>query len=616
MYTDGGRSLGGGLASVGVVTARIPSKQAGSTEMAGGRGLASSGWTSLPPQLRSALGIAVLGGLALALGPLLAVVSPATPAGFSSGPLLFVTGLLPVAVAAAFALRGRALAAGGALIAAALFAPGRALADLQLAVDSTTTARPELTLPQSVAAVHGGFGLWLLLAGHVLTLVGGVLAIWYAGMAERDHRVDPGRPGSQQGPVILGLCFGVLAAVGLVAEPFTSTDPYLVARDVLDGAPLTLVGGLLIAIAVPVIGTLVMAAVDPVAVRGWLFGAAAAVLAVALPPLVAGLAVPALDPSIGPYLAVAGALALVVLGVVRGRSEAATDEPVETVGTVNPAELELPGQGRLHLATGLIGLLAGVAALVGALTSLYVLPANLPHPSSVAGRPLVPAGLLIGLLGAAMLRPRWAAVVRPAFAVAWVAVVLAGLDAVDTTLTATQIAGVTVGFGSWATVLAIVAAVVAACCAGVAGGVERDDVDLTEVRPRTAAFGPAAAGVLLAIGAFGLPVLQGGGFAEPGLWSNFTVESWGLLLGLIAVAAAAVLAPMSRPNRGAALLLGAAGVLLVRALELPLTRASAPGSTAGPGFWLALAAIVALVIGAVTVVATGRRPATASSRRS
>src|SRR5207248_3880464 len=153
--------------------------------------------------------------------------------------------------------------------------------------------------------------------GHLLTLVAGLLAVGHGGLAEQrtpdldpDPEAAPARPGSRQGPVILGLCLGVLTAVGLLAAPFSSTDPYVLARDVLDIAHWSLAGGVLIALAVPVISTMAMAAVEPVAVRGWLFSAAAVVIAVALPNLLSGLLVAGLGPSLGPYLALVGALLL------------------------------------------------------------------------------------------------------------------------------------------------------------------------------------------------------------------------------------------------------------------------------------------------------------------
>ncbi|QTR01459.1 hypothetical protein J7S33_18855, partial [Saccharothrix algeriensis] len=73
------------------------------------------------------------------------------------------------------------------------------------------------------------------------------------------------------------------------------------------------------------------------------------------------------------------------------------------------------------------------------------------------------------------------------------------------------------------------------------------------------------------------------------------VGSWGLLIGLLAVLAAIGVALLSRPARGAALLLGAACVTATRALEYPLSESRAAGTAPGPGLWLALATTAALL---------------------
>ncbi|HEY1571506.1 MAG TPA: hypothetical protein VGG05_09205 [Pseudonocardiaceae bacterium] len=551
-------------------------------------------WAVLPPRLLTALGVAVAGGLLLAVGSLLPVVSPPTPAGFAAGPLLFVLGLLPAGVAVVLAARGSTAAVGGVLLAAALFAPGRALVDAQFGIEGSAAVRPEFAMPTSLEHLHGGIGLWLLLAGHVLTLVGGVLATGVGDTGDPADLAADRTPGSYQGPVLLALGLGAVAAVGLVAAPFTSSSPFLLARGVLDLPATSLVGGLLIAVAVPLAATIAVTSADPAIAKGWLLGAAAVVLAVALPRLVSGIAVPDLGPAWGPYAAVVAAAALVVFGLI-------TDRAVASVGdTAEPADLTLPTQSRLHLATGVAGLLAAGAALVGADTSLFLLPPDLPPTTDVAGRLLIPAAALIGICAIGMLVPRWAPTVRPAFAVAWVSVVLAGTTAVDTALTANQITGVRIGPGFWASALAMLAAVGGACCAGLAGGVERDDVDLSRQRWHSGVLAPAVAGALLAVGAFGLPALEAPGFTEPGLWSHFTFASLGLVFGVVAVVAAALLAPRCRPPRAAALLFGAAAVLLVRVLTFPLIHHLAGAHvTFGPGFVLALAGLVALGVGGV-----------------
>lgn len=565
-------------------------------------------WATLPPRLRLALGVAIAGGVLLAVGPLLPVVSPDAPAGFSSGPLLVVLGLLPAGVAVVLAARGSSAAVGGALIAAALFAPGRALVDAQIAIEANRGAvRPELFLPNWLHGVHASTGLWLLIAGHVATLAAGVLAMGLGDTGDPAAQTSDRRPGSYQGPVLVALGLGALAALALVALPFTSSNAFLLAKNTLDSPIVALVGGLLVAVAVPLAATIAVTSDDPSAARGWLLGDAAVVVAIALPRLVSGLAVTDLHPSWGPYGAVVAAAGLVAFGLITHRTVAAGMDTGIRDDAAEPADLNLPGQSRLHMATGVFGLLAAGAALVGADTALFELPPDLPHTTDVAGRPLIPAAAVIGVCAIAMLVPRWASAVRPAIAVGWAAVFVAGTGAFDTALTATQISGVRIGPGFWASGLAMLTALAAACCAGLAGGVERDDVDLTTVSWQPAVLVPGAAAGLLAFGGFGLPVLSATGYTAPGLWSDFRFASWGLVFGLVAVIAAALLAPLCRPKRGAALLFGAAGVVLVRVLELPLNRSMAPNPTAGPGFLLAIACLVFLLAGALVALWLDRR---------
>src|SRR5439155_13315461 len=121
------------------------------------------------------------------------------------------------------------------------------------------------------------------------------------------------------------------------------------------------------------------------------------------------------------------------------------------------------------------------AAVVGGLGSQLVVGAGFDQPVSYANRPLVPAGLLVGLLGIALLVGRWSAAVRPAFTVALAAIAVAGAGSLDSALTGAEISpAVHVGYGVWFAAAAMVVAAAAAACAGIAGTAERDDVDLTE----------------------------------------------------------------------------------------------------------------------------------------
>jgi hypothetical protein len=218
--------------------------------------------------------------------------------------------------------------------------------------------------------------------------------------------------------------------------------------------------------------------------------------------------------------------------------------------------------------------------------------------------------VVLGLL--VLIRPI-AAVVRPALTAGSVAIPLAGLLALDAVATASSTSGaIRAAAGTWWAVLAVVLALAAALASAVAGGSERDDVDLTERNVNIMLAAPVAAAGLFAIGAFGLPTMRAPEFVAPGLWSNFRLASWGLLIAVLVVLVIAVLATRSRPSRAVALLLGAAALVGVHALEMPLTAERVRGATVGPGTWLSLACIAALVISAL-VAATVR--AEAPSRR-
>lgn len=598
------------------------------------------------PPLAVVLGLAAAGGVLLAVAPVFPVAAArdgaSTAPAVTSGPLLAVLGLAPAALAVLLAARGRPSWALGVLAGVAALAPGRVLLDLQLLAAPWRAARPELLVPTSLAALRPGAAVWLLLLGHLAVAAAGLLGVLAASGAAAAPAAalwtTAGRPAG--GSLAAALCGGVLAAAGLVAAPLRSSDPYLLPRGAIDGPGLVTLGLLALAAGVVVAACVAAAAADQAVGRGALVGVALGVLAVALPPVYATVLAPELTPTWGPAAALAGAAGLAVLAWLLGRERAAAD----------PGELRLPALDRLHTVSGGLAALAGLAALLAAALPQVSVPAGAHRPVLYPVRLLVPAGLLLAALGGAVLlggarpsgaRPSgagrrgtrrrgapgveparwtaWPAALRPALAVAWAAVALAGMAALDAALTAIPLAGVGAGAGLWATALALLAATAAASVAAVAGGVERDEADLTELR---AAPPVAAAGVLaaaLTVPAFGLPLRAAPGYAEPGLWSDFQLASWGLLAAAATVAVAALLAPWSRPSRAVALLLGAAAVVAVRLAQLPLSSGRAgPGATVAGGAWFGLACLGALLAaallagvllaGALPVGPAGRRP--------
>jgi len=602
--------------------------------------------------------------------PTLGLLTDQPPAGFGATPLLVLLAVLPPVLAAGFVLSGRALTGAAVLVGTALLAPGAALADLQLVHDVPLVSRPELLVQTSLAELAPAAGLWVLLAGHVVTAVAGALAVGKAGatpestyavevdggedLVGRNRLDEPADPtathgSGSRGPLGWTLFFCGVAVIGLLMAPFRSDNAYLLAHGVADSPPLALAGCLVVVAAVVFGGVYAGTAPRPEVTRGAVLGLLAGVAAVTVPNIVSGVAVPGLRPALGPYLALAPVLLLAIVvfvlpslrpaalttdsipeyrsgregrrvsgvrGAARGR------QPIRRT-TTDEVELTLGARG-MHLATGVLGVLAGAAAFVGAFAAQLVLAPELTSllasegvapPETFANRQFVPVAILLVLLGGALLTPL-ASVVRPAFVVSLGSVALVGAGTLDAALTASDVSDeVRLGAGFWFVIAALVLAAVAAVFAAIAGGVERDEVDLS-AEIGTAAdrkmLGPCVAAALLGVGAFGLPMIDAAGFTAPGIWTEFRPASWGLLAAVAVVAAACLVAVRARPVRAAALLLGAVAVVGVHLLELPLTGARVAEPSAGLGTWLSLACVVALLVGVLSALmnfATGREKA-------
>ncbi|WP_367134997.1 hypothetical protein [Saccharothrix sp. HUAS TT1] len=533
--------------------------------------------SATPTRLRAAVGVAAVGSLLSALAPVIGVVDASAPPAFTAWPLLAPLALLPAALAASFLLRGQELVAAATLVAPAVFAVGRLLNDLQLAVDPLDAFRPELFRPASLDPPTPTAGTWLLLAGHLLVIAAGVLAARGAGPDVRSERAS----------FVLPAVAGAVAGIGLFTAPLTSTDALIPARGTLESPTLPMLGGLVLTLAAPLLAVLAASATTDEARRGGLLGLSAALLALALPPVVTALAVDGVGLAVGPLLVLAAAVALAL-------PRRATEDRTTGDRATGERDVALPGQRRLHTTAAVLGLVAAGAAVLGATTDQLVLPAGLPSPTDYAARLLWPAAIALTVLSVALLAN---AAARPAFTVAAATVPLAAGGALDTVFAAAEVAAVEPGPGAWLTIAAVVAAAAAAVTAGLAGAVERDEVGVAEAEPPLPLVAAVLIAALLAVGAFALPVLRAPGFVPIGAF-GLRVGSLGLLVALVTVVAAAVVALKARPNRGAALLLGAAVVTGVRALEHPLTAARAAEAAPGPGLWLAAAATVALLVSA------------------
>jgi hypothetical protein len=584
------------------MTTRSPAVRAVGLRLPGGQRPAPQ----VTPTLLGALGVGTGGALLLAVAPAFTIAAAqdgaGTDAAITAGPLLALLALAPVAAAWLLAGTGRVGPAAGLLAGLAVLAPGRALVDLQLLTAPWQAARPELLVPTSLAPLRAGAGVWLLLAGHLLTLAAGALAA---------YRPGPG-DGTRTGAAALtaALCSGAVAAVGLVLAPVRSADAHLVPRSVLDAGWLVQLGMLVLAGGVVVAACLFAGALDVDTGRGGLVGLAVGVTVTALPPLVVALFAASVHVAWGPVVALAGAAALV--GTAR------LVRPGGAPGARPPAEPSLPAPARLHMTAGAVAVAAGLAALLGSVARQVTVPtaggspvldaANLTvsaagsEPELPVVRLLVPAGLLLLALGAVLVLPRrpgLAAAVRPCLGVAWAGMVLVAAAVLDTALTITQVAGVRAGVGLWAVTVALLIAPAIGLLTLLAGVAERDETDLSTLTASRASLVTGVLAALLAVPAFGLPLQTSPDYAPPGLWSHFGAASWGLLVAVVVVAATALLAPNSRPRRAVASLLGAAAVVALHLAQLPLAggRAGAD-ATVGAGLWFGLACLGTLLVGA------------------
>jgi len=566
------------------------------------------GFAASPLRLWLALLLSVAGAVLAYLGVRQGLVVDGPPPAFHSGVLLLVLAAAPPVLAILGVIFGRAPTAAGILAGAGLLAPGLALVDAQVLADALAVSRPEFFVPTSLAALTAAPGAYLLLAGHVAAGVAGLLAAGRAGAGpDSDYyaALDAGLDTSGRGRAIgWALAAGCVSVVGLVFPPFASDNAFIVAQDLIASPDLVRYGGLLIVITV-LIGA-VAAAVNPrpPLARGMALGLFLALAWLVVPQLAAVARVDWLHLEPWPLFAIIpiGLLAAVLFFV--GDDSRDTEQK----------DVQLSGS---PLLTGILGVLTGVAAILGASASLVV--ADVDQPESFANRQLLPAGILIVLLSVGLFT-RWAFAIRPAFVVALAAVPLVGLGALDTAFTATSAGNVMpgiavttvetrVGAAVWFIIAAFVLAAAGAVGAVITGGAERDDVDRSK-RDLHLRYGiPAAGGVLLAIGAFTSPMIKAPGYTPPGIWTDFRLASWGLLIGLLVVVGAAVVAALARPVRAAGLLAGAAVVAGIHLLELPLTGDRVAGAQAGGGTWLSLACLVILVAAAVAAATDPDRAA-------
>lgn len=540
------------------------------------------------------IGLAAVGAVAAVVAAITGVVRDVGPA-YPAWPLLALLAVAPPAVAVVAAQRGGVDTAAGVLAGSAVVAAGRLFIDAQFLVDATVAARPELMAPPSSILPLHPLGLGALLAADVLTAGGGLLALRAVPSGAEGTRGDARR----QRWTVAGSAAAFVVVLGLLMRPYLSDDAYLTDRGVLDVSSIGLAGVLLLGVGMPFAAALAATARSSALGKAGLLGLAVGAAGLVLPLLAAVIAVPWLHFGVGPVIASAGIAVLLALAFVPQRSAgtapAAPGEPDVRV------EVRMPRLRWLHVATGALAVATAGFAVAAARLPLVQLP-----DGSAASRPagqwlLLPAGLVLGVLGVALLVPAVARTVRPTLSIAWSAVVVAATAALALPLAAADLP-VDVGTGSGAVlaVLAVVGSLLVAGSSVVAGMVERETADPEPAGPWLR--WPVAAAAVLAVVAFALPMVTSERYQGTALLGDLAFSSAGLLAGLLVVVAGCALAPYSRPPRAAAVLAGVAVVLVVRLLELPAIGATGDAAaTPGVGFWAGGAAVAVLVatVGAV-----------------
>jgi hypothetical protein len=558
----------------------------------------------------------------LALGALLVAAAPRYPVAltviggvrvgpaFGVWPLQAVIVVVPAVVAVMLLLvrqRGPAMALVSSM---GVMAVGRVLADVQLLRDPIRAARPELVAPLGAGELRPGPGAWLLVGGEVLVALAGLAASGRTGAlrGERSMEESPIGPRTPPGAMLWGVACAGLAGFGMLLAPYSSTDPWLVPRSVLDAPVWTAAGGFALAVGVALVVVLACSTPDPRVAVGGLVGLALAVLGVAVPVIVAAVLAPALAVTVGPLMTLLGALGLGGLAMwvgYRGRRGVPPRLPLGLESLLAPPASVLAV--RCRLAGALLAVSAGAAAVGAALAEPLRLAPDLPHPHLagqwvvlVAGVAVLPLG---GLTGSRRLGP----VLRPALTVALISVPMAAGGPLAELLPALGLDGVAGGPGLSLMLAAVALAVLAGLGLVLAGGFERDDVEMDEV-PYEGPFAAAsAASAALAVPAFWLPLVDGVGWGTTGvLQPPFGLASWGLLAGFATTAGALLICPRCRPSRALALLGGVATVLVVRLVWLVAGTGALSVGDPGEGAWASMLCVLLVLV--TLAVALRARP--------
>lgn len=574
--------------------------------------------------------VALVGAVAVCLGPLFGAATAQDGTELGPQPLAAVgaavLALLAPAVAGALLREGRVAGAVGILLGAGSVAVGAMAADVQLFVGALDADRLELVRPSTAAPLDPGVGAVAVLAGHLLAVVAGVVAVVSLRRSgvlddpDADTRGGDGRAGGdgtaagRSGGVVVAVAAAaaVVLAAAQLGPALRSTDPVLLTPAPVGAPAAVAASAVLVALAVLVVAALAAVSASLATAAGALAGAGLGALGLAVPRVAAGLLAPRVSPGWGAVLALAAGAVLV--GAAAWAPVAARrrrDAPDPSAVVAPPA---LPSARRATRVAGAAGLLAGVLAAVGSLLPAFSVPAGVAVPDVAAARMVLLVGVVLAAVAAGVLAggDGPGADLRPSLGLLGAGLLVAAGGLGQAVVVGLAAPGVGVGPGPVAVGLAVLLAAVAAAAAGTAGAVERDEVDTSAgpevgTAPRVLAAVATAGAALLALA----PVWTSPTARAPSLLGSSTtgggpgLDAWALLTAALAVAAAAWVSTASRRRRGRALLSGAVAVVAVVLVGWPLAPGGPGDAAPGPGL---LGALLALG-GLVGLVAVGGRAA-------
>lgn len=563
----------------------------------------------------------VVGAGLSALGPRLPVARPAAWPGpgaaqaaapaFGVWPLLVVLAVAPGVLAVMLILVWQRAAALALIAAVGAVAVGRVVLDLALMLQPLAAARPELVAPAAIDGLRAAPGGWLLVAGQLCTVLAGLLAAAEVGRCRGEHGLvapaGAARVPARVPPVALGVA--LVAAAGLLAAPFGTGLPFLSDHSVFDAPPAVAAGRLLLAAGIVLATALAASAPDHRVVAGGLVGVALGVLAVAVPSLVVASLAPGFRPTPGPVMAVLGAFGLAVLA--RSVVRAAWAEPRDQADRPPRPATGVP---RVVLADdyrrigGALCVLAGGCAVAAFVADPVRLVEQLPGG---AGQPRLPTqglllstGLVLAAVGTVTAFSRVGRLVRPGLAVLAMAMPMAAAEYVTAVLGVLELPGVDAGWGWWLAMASVTAALAGAFACALAGGLERDEVDLTDCSFHGPTAAPAASAAVLAVAGFVLPLVGGAGRGVTGVFqAPYGLPSWALLAAMATVVGVGLLGPRCRPERAAVLYTGACLVLVLRLARIVFGPRPLPSAGLAEGA-VATALCLVLMLAAASVSAS------------